>query len=164
MKKSSHFCYGSWGREKLLHHQVLWELILITHLQQHLKLILTHPEAAAHVSCGLIFSWRHRLDRVKHIDRRPSYLLQIDFQENHYAKYLIEGLHLHTAVTVTRFQNDIIGCHVVFMHSSLRKRHSVRVCSAVRRSFSRQEPELEGRLCAQCIWSLVEFSALFPLF
>lgn len=133
MKKSSHFCYSSWGREKGLHHQVLWELILITHLlPQHPKLILTHPEAAARVSRELIFSWRHRLDRVKHIDRRPSYLLQIDFQENHYAKYLIEGLLLHTAVTVTRFQNDIIGCHVVFMHSSLRKRHSVkdrRVCS-----------------------------------
>lgn len=98
--------------------------------------------SASYMSSKLIFSSWHCIDRVKYIDRRPCYLIQVDFQENHYAKHSLEGLHLHTAATVTCFRDDIIGRHVaLYMFQPQRERicgsHKSLMSAAM--VFSRQE-------------------------
>jgi hypothetical protein len=105
-------------------------------------------------------SLRHSVDRVNRIGGRPSYLMQIDFQENHYAKYLIEGFHLHTAATVTCFQDDITGCHVALYtfqpqkEVTYEKQKSLLIFAV--RIFSRQKPGREGGRAA-CTVCIVEF-------
>lgn len=103
-------------------------------------------DSASLMSNKLIFSSWHCVDRVKHIDRLPYYLMQVDFQENHYAKHSLEGLHLHIAATVTCFRDDIIECHVALYTFQPQKEiiwESHRNLISVLIIFSRQKLGLE---------------------
>lgn len=67
--------------------------------------------------------------------------MQVDFQENHYAKHSLEGLYLHTAAPVTCFRDDIIGCHVALSTFQPQKEiicesHTSLICAVI--TFSRQ--------------------------
>lgn len=72
--------------------------------------------------------------------------MQTDFHENHYARYLLEELHLPKAVTVTCFRDDITGCHVALYTSQPQKeiiceRHKSLISVVI--IFSRQRLRLE---------------------
>lgn len=113
----------------------------------------------------LIFSSWHCIDRVKYIDRGPCYLIQVDFQGNHYASHSLEGLHLHTVATVTCFRDDITGCHVASYTFQPQKEiicENLKSLISAVIVFSRQKPGWrDAYLLTWCELWLVEFWALF---
>lgn len=117
------------------------------------------------MSNKLIFSSWHCIDRVKYIDRRPFYLIQVDFQGHHYANHSLEGLHLHTTASITCFSDDIIGCRVASYTFQPQKEiicESLKSLISAAIVFSRQKPGWRGAcLFTRCEQWLVEFGALF---